>query len=1042
MVLVTIRGASLRHLSRPSSPHSSAPARPRKQYEVITERTHTRSRFQSGSRVVMGARLRSRGGRGALWVVVVVVVVASGSPVGAETPEGTTETSCETHPCTARGPSAQAWTQPTPRVTVGLRVVPKDETPKDTSEAPRHRDVAVLSVGHEGPGGNKSFSWGAGHVQEKAPKMPLPIVTVASRLLDVGRRDEDPETRTISSLARDPPPKPLEFDPVPEGDPYKTDSTLAQPTVLAWAGAFVSALQPEHFPMELVRAALERKITAEQLVMQSLQAEPGFIAFMGVGLSLAAGVPLIGMIVCCCRMCGRCGGKKTQHHHDDCFNCQRRSLTTSLATCALFVSLGVVVAVVSNERLSSAVSEARASVQNNVQDLDTFLRNTKMQLRFLVSNSLEQTVDAIYSDLDDVEYLLGRPLQRELAAEAQIEVALDSLLHISSSLRSIAGRMRSLEEARSQAAARAEELRGRLVELAGDIQRFVARCTPEDADLCNSLDYRGLDLDARFDSFSFSEQLRLLSAVESHNLTETARHARYEFENIPNYVESMTRRTRDDVKRAVRTFRAHVYSRVRGLDDVAFDLEVRTRDITWRVDEAAAMLQKHETYRWYTGLAISVSLAFVWTLLMVGLCCGCCSHTSDQAPTERSCVSNSAGQTLLTSVFFMFLLSSVLWAVVVALFVVGAHAHAFICHPLYEEPTFPTLARLVDHSGMVFDDGPMFSNVLHPGRDVYLGVGDVLSQCKEGGAAYQVFKLRHYFDIENEIDHSKTFDLRDTLSLLKVNLSNVELLSTEAEANLDKFLRSVKIDLAPYRKEMDKPLVRKNLPALAEQMQNVAGQLRSVAASAELFKMVARTRNIISNTLYPLEKRKEDVTYQVATLDLEVMPLQRQINQSSGHLRTIQYFIHSHGSSLAAAKARGYVERILSYARQYTEHVRNAALMHVAPCTPVWNLFDSARGVTCNGIIEPLNALWLATCWCLLLFLPAIVISLALARFYLRMDNDDDTLPLHSNGSPPGSSTNLQSGGSSALWGPKATPHAHAHHAYPSRHHNGRNKHW
>lgn len=67
---------------------------------------------------------------------------------------------------------------------------------------------------------------------------------------------------------------------------------------------------------------------------------------------------------------------------------------------ALLRRLGVVVAVVSNERLSSAVSEARASVQNNVQDLDTFLRNTKMQLRFLVSNSLEQTVDAIYGDLD------------------------------------------------------------------------------------------------------------------------------------------------------------------------------------------------------------------------------------------------------------------------------------------------------------------------------------------------------------------------------------------------------------------------------------------------------------------------------------------------------------------------------------------------------------------------------------------------------------------------------------------------------------------
>lgn len=39
----------------------------------------------------------------------------------------------------------------------------------------------------------------------------------------------------------------------------------------------------------------------------------------------------------------------------------------------------------------------------------------------------------IYFLFSDVEYLLGRPLQRELAAEAQIEVALDSLLHISSS---------------------------------------------------------------------------------------------------------------------------------------------------------------------------------------------------------------------------------------------------------------------------------------------------------------------------------------------------------------------------------------------------------------------------------------------------------------------------------------------------------------------------------------------------------------------------------------------------------------------------------
>ncbi|XP_063841291.1 prominin-1-A-like isoform X2 [Scylla paramamosain] len=901
---------------------------------------------------------------------------------------------------------------PLPQVTVGLKVLQQNVTER-SKEQPK--GVAVLSMAEGGTEGNRSLVWGRGvpptppfTTQDAPHPLPPPVVTVSSRLLY--KKEEERDSGSRSAFVDDVPLREIEFDPVPPGEMYRTDTTHAQSTMLAWAGAFVSLLQPASIPLDLLRAALEQQISGEDLIRQSLKVEPGFMACMGVGLSLAIGVPAFGLFVCCCRLCGRCGGSKTQHHHTSCFNCQRRTLTTCLATISLSVLLGVVMAVVSNERLGSAVGVAQRSVHNNVRDLDTFLSNTKMQLRFLVTNAFEQTSDAIFNDLDDIEYLLGRPLQRELAGEAQIEVALDSLLDISSSLRNIASRMRTLEESRSQAAARAEELRGRLAELSADIQRFVARCTLEDMELCTTLDTRGLDIGSRFDSFSFSEQLRLLAAVENQNLTETARHARLEFENIPAYVEAMTRKTRQEAKRVVRDYRGRLYSKIRGLDDVAFDLEVRTRDLTWRFDRAAAILQEHEPYRWYTGLAISVSLGFVWVLMTIGVCCGSSAHHHHQSPTERSCVSNSAGQTLISSVFFMFFVSGVLWIVVVGLFLVGAHAHAFVCHPLYEEPRFPTLTHLLDRSGMVYKTGPLLTNLIHPGRDVQLNVGSVLSLCKEGKTAYEVFQLRHYFDLEAEVTRRTKLDLTGSLGNLKINLSEVELLSPEAEIHLSQFLNSIKIDLMPYKKEMEKPLVNKNLPALAEQMQIVAGQLRSVSASAELFRMVARLRNLISTTLHPLEKRKDDVTYQVATLDMEAMPLQRQINQSAGHLRTIQYFIHNHGSSLAEAKARGYVQRILAYTHQFSTHVKNSALHTVAPCTPVWELFDSARGVTCKGIIEPLNALWLATSWCLLLFLPAICLGLALARFFLRMDYDDDTLPLHSNGSPPGSNTNLQGG--------------------------------
>ena len=66
----------------------------------------------------------------------------------------------------------------------------------------------------------------------------------------------------------------------------------------------------------------------------------------------------------------------------------------------------------------------------------------------------------------------------------------------------------------------------------------------------------------------------------------------------------------------------------------------------------------------------------------------------------------------------------------------------------------------------------------------------------------------------------------------------------------------------------------------------------------------------------------------------------------------------------------------------------------VCVCVCVSNLSDNKTGVSQISFSLVQNALWLATSWCLLLFLPAICLGLALARFFLRMDYDDDTLPL------------------------------------------------
>lgn len=61
--------------------------------------------------------------------------------------------------------------------------------------------------------------------------------------------------------------------------------------------------------------------------------------------------------------------------------------------------------------------------------------------------------------------------------------------------------------------------------------------------------------------------------------------------------------------------------------------------------------------------------------------------------------------------------------------------------------------------------------------------------------------------------------------------------------------------------------------------------------------------------------------YQMTTLEVELAPLQRQVNQSLSHLKTIQYFVDKQGTTMADQKAAQFRARILGYLQQAREHV-------------------------------------------------------------------------------------------------------------------------
>ncbi|KAG8332171.1 hypothetical protein J6590_026339 [Homalodisca vitripennis] len=184
---------------------------------------------------------------------------------------------------------------------------------------------------------------------------------------------------------------------------------------------FVTRLTERARLPELLRDALKSQITLFSLIMQSLRVEAGFVACLVLGVLLALAVPVVVLSHACYRM----GGREDEQEAGG--NCGRRTLVFILELLLILMFAGMVAMFVTNEQFSSAVVQSSNVLQTSLSDVSAFVHNSHLQLHFLVTQSIDQTIQAIFADLDNVDSLLGRPIQREMVRETGIDVALDSL---------------------------------------------------------------------------------------------------------------------------------------------------------------------------------------------------------------------------------------------------------------------------------------------------------------------------------------------------------------------------------------------------------------------------------------------------------------------------------------------------------------------------------------------------------------------------------------------------------------------------------------
>ncbi|XP_011878779.1 PREDICTED: prominin-1-A isoform X2 [Vollenhovia emeryi] len=626
-----------------------------------------------------------------------------------------------------------------------------------------------------------------------------------------------------------------------------------------------------------------------------------------------------------------------------------------LAVLVFILGSCMVTMIICNEAVAVGIEKLPVTVETALQDLKDYHADTTSQLRKCLTRSLDVASEAILADLDNVEELLGKPVQAELSAETGLDVALDALVDLGNATQELSARTESLLRESERAHELGLELSRETDEIRRDLEGAVRACSGSDRSLCAVIDSSGIRLDLRIERLLRDDRLLRLRSTSRENLTEAGRQVRGEYLYVPHHIARTTLDARNQIRREINAARARIVDQTRTVETNSFEVSKQLDSARNITDYVVPHVIAFEHIRWIVGTASALCILPVLSLLIGALCCRCGSSENKVRPT------------LLCGVATSCFVSITLWAVFIVALGIASHTEMLICRPLYD-PDYRTIEVMLETR--------MFL-----GRKLTFPLKELFEKCRNNEAAYPAFGLENAMKLEHLTAHWTWPGLSRAISNIKVDLKGLQILTPNLRQRLQDLLYACGLNLTAHRIMIQGPILSKDISTLADQLDNVSRQLQDRGIARELQSIGTTMRDLALRRVTPLMRLQDDLVYRLAVLELQVQPLWRQVNQSISHLRTIQYYIDHQGEKIAQLKTKLYVDRLSNYLDQWRTHVFSEMSTEVSKCRPLWNVLEGLRYLLCAHILSPFDGFWFATFVCVIVMIvstpTAHILSLA-----------------------------------------------------------------
>ncbi|KAG7210464.1 hypothetical protein KM043_011990 [Ampulex compressa] len=716
-----------------------------------------------------------------------------------------------------------------------------------------------------------------------------------------------------------------------------------------------------------------------------------------VGLLLAAILPCVGLFFCCCRCAGHCGARSQpfDKKHD---HCRKIMLSIVLIEVATIILFGVVCAFVTNEYMQEGTKELPTNAKTSLKDVKLYLSTTKRE----INNLLVTNFNELEITLNNILQAIGMIVTEQLA-EYSHAVSLTNLNDIVAGLESIREDLRSMNNITQELRMNASHLDILVRGVRKNLLHTLTACTTHN---CKQVlhDYKVNQMSVQVDFDKYMDRyfpklqslpdvtfaLHNITVLMEGNIVSEVSQGRESFLKIQKDIQHAVNQTIPVVSASIRRagdFLAGIAQNITALiDRINVDID---RVYIPHLDVARNHIDQYSPYRYYLGLGISGILLTVLMCLTFGLLCGICGKRPD-GYGDDCCNKGSGARFLMMAVWIIFLLTSVLMVITVAHMVTGVLAQRGICEPL-KNPKDNRMFELVDELVQI-------KKILYPKNpNADINMSYIVTHCHLDESLYTVLRLENLFDVNTLRDYAGRYDINNTIQQLrrKINLSpGVVILKDSARSKLNDLAQSGLSDIKfyQYAEFLADNITNINLEHLAKQLHEVAAKLPSDEEDIRqsLLKNAHDLERNHRELVVPMAMLSEQLSENALTLQENIKfnhsSMAEAIHDLVEEVTKAQQFLNKDGPEYVQYLATRFGNAFLRQVDDFPQHVMDSARYKIGKCAPVSNAYNATLVAGCNKILDPFNGFWASVGWCLVLFIPTIVLCVKLSALYQKSD--------------------------------------------------------